>query len=168
MCDWVGLTVTSGRFLSPALHHDHRLRRQGSGFRTCSSTNSDHGAWVGPTIMDTELSVCGSMIGACSLRSCRSVGRASPNRQQAPAKGRASLRLHGRPRPECGNRSRPESSWRHIASQRSPECFGIMRKSSGIRLPLAILVPSHRRPVENQAGRPSRDPDPSPPRSRPA
>src|SRR5262249_45059194 len=33
----------SGEVSLPALHHDRCLWRHGSGFRTCSSTNGDHG-----------------------------------------------------------------------------------------------------------------------------
>src|SRR5215470_17973405 len=43
------------------------------------------------------------------------------NRQQALAERAEQARDHTEDqKPERGNRSRPESSWRHIASQRSP------------------------------------------------
>jgi len=45
----------SGEVSSPTLHHDRRLWRQRSGFRTCSSTIGDHATSARPAIMDTEL-----------------------------------------------------------------------------------------------------------------
>src|SRR5215470_19016971 len=39
---WCAPWFRSGEVSSPAPHHDRRLWRQGSGFRTCSSTSGDH------------------------------------------------------------------------------------------------------------------------------
>src|SRR5262249_27371546 len=62
---------------------------------------------VRPTIMDMELSVCGPTIGGMFLAELPRRQPGVTNRRQAPAKGRVSLRLPGRSRPERGNRSRP-------------------------------------------------------------
>src|SRR5262249_37730555 len=89
--------------------------------RTCSSTNSDHGAWGRPTIMDTELSVCRHTIGHVRCGATEvSVGRQQPaaGTHRGPSKPTITRKIKGPERWEPVPPS--ESSWRHIASQGVP------------------------------------------------